>query len=56
MQWPQDPNQNNVDNLNNIRREASGYFRKKRRYILKLNLMNLKLTVRSTISGTCIGA
>jgi hypothetical protein len=29
MQWLQDPNQNNVDTLNNIKREASRHFRKK---------------------------
>jgi hypothetical protein len=29
MQWLQNPNQRNVDNLNNIRREASGHFRNK---------------------------
>jgi hypothetical protein len=29
MQWLQDPNQSNVDNLNNVRREAGRYFRKK---------------------------
>jgi hypothetical protein len=29
MQWAQDPGQNNVDNLNNIRREASKHFRDK---------------------------
>jgi hypothetical protein len=29
---------------------------KKKRNILKLILWNWKLTVRSTISGTCIGA
>jgi hypothetical protein len=33
MQWFQNPNQSNVDNLNNVRREASRYFRKKRRNI-----------------------
>jgi hypothetical protein len=26
MQWLQDPKQSNVDNLNNVRREASRYF------------------------------
>ena len=30
MQWAQEPNQSNVDNLNNVRREANKYFRKKR--------------------------
>jgi len=29
MQWLQDPNQSNVDNVNNVRREASRHFRKK---------------------------
>jgi hypothetical protein len=29
MQWLQDPNQSNVDNSNNVRREASRHFRKK---------------------------
>jgi len=31
MQWLQDTNQSNVHNLNNIRREASRYCRKKKR-------------------------
>jgi flagellar basal body rod protein FlgC len=34
MQWLQDPNQNNVDNLNNIRLEASRYFRKKEEHLI----------------------
>ena len=29
MQWLHDPNQSNVDNLNNVRRLASSYFRNK---------------------------
>jgi len=29
MQWLQDPNQRNVHNLKNVRREASGHFRNK---------------------------
>jgi len=29
IQWLQDPSQSNVDNLNNVRREASRHFRKK---------------------------
>jgi hypothetical protein len=33
LQWLEDPNQSNVDNLNNIRREASRHFRYKRRNI-----------------------
>jgi hypothetical protein len=33
MQWIQDPSRNNVDNLNNVRREASRHVRNKRRHI-----------------------
>jgi hypothetical protein len=31
MQWLQDPNQNNVDNLNNVRRGASRHSRNKKK-------------------------
>ena len=33
MQWVQDSNQSNVDNLNNVSREASRYFKNKIRNI-----------------------
>ena len=33
MQWIQEPSRSNVDNLNNVRRDASRHFRKKRRHI-----------------------
>jgi len=33
MQWIQDPSRNNVDNLNNVKRDASRHFRNKRRHI-----------------------
>ena len=57
MQWLQDPSQSKVDNLNNVRREASRHFRnKKKMHIRKLNLRNFKLTLRSKIFGTCIDA
>ena len=36
MQWFQDPNQSNVDNLNCVRLEASIHFRK------KMNICKLK--------------
>jgi len=32
MQWLQYPNQSNVDNINNVRCEASRHFRNKRKY------------------------
>ena len=56
MQWIQDPSQSNVDTLNKVRRDASRHFRNKKKAYLKLKLRNWKPTVRTTISGTCIGA
>jgi hypothetical protein len=35
MQWLQDPNQSTFDNLNNVRYEASRYFRNKKKKYLK---------------------
>jgi hypothetical protein len=35
LQWIQDPRQSNVDNLNNVRREASRHFRNKKKAYLK---------------------
>jgi len=37
MQWVQDPSQSNLDNLNNVRREASRHFRNKKKEYLKAN-------------------
>ena len=56
MQWIQNPSRSNVDSLNNIRRDASRHFRNKKKAYLKVKIEDLKLTVRSTMSGTCIGA
>jgi hypothetical protein len=41
MQWLQDPNHSNVDNLNNVRREASRNFNNKKEY-LKANIDELE--------------
>jgi len=41
----QDPSQSGVDNLNNVRHEASKHFRKETRHILEPKLRNFKLTV-----------
>jgi len=41
MQGVQDPNQNNIDNLNNVRLEVSRHFRKKKAY-LKAKFEELK--------------
>jgi len=56
IQWIQDPNQCNVDNVSSVRREPSRHFRKKSRKNIKLILMNLKYIVRKSISEMCIGA
>jgi hypothetical protein len=46
MQWLQDPSQSNLDNLKNVRREASRYFRYKKKEYLKVKFRNLKLVVK----------
>jgi hypothetical protein len=56
MQWIQDPSRSNVDNLYNVRRDASRHFWNKKKAYLKTKLWNLKLTVSSRMSGSCIGA
>ena len=43
MQWLQDPNQGNEDNLNNARHEASRHFRKKKKEYLKANIGELEI-------------
>ena len=42
MHWLQDPNQSNVDNLNNLRREASRHFRNKKKEYLKAKIDEVK--------------
>jgi hypothetical protein len=42
MQWLQDPKQSNVDNLNNVRREASRHFRSKKKEYLKAKVVVLE--------------
>jgi hypothetical protein len=42
MQWLQNPNQSNVDNLNNVRREASRQFRNKKMEYLKAKINELE--------------
>ena len=38
MQWLQDPNQSNVDSLNNVSSEASRHFRNKKKECLKAKI------------------
>jgi len=56
MQFLQDPKEINLGNLDNERREANRHFRKRKGNILKLMLINLKLTVRLKMSETYIRA
>jgi len=42
MQWVQVPNQSNVDNLNNLRCEASRHFRNKKKVYLKAKFEELE--------------
>jgi hypothetical protein len=42
MLWIQDPSQSNVDNLNNVRRDASRHFRNKRKTYLKATIEELE--------------
>jgi len=42
MQWIQDPSRSNVDNLNNVRCDASRHFRNKKRAYLKAKIEELE--------------
>ena len=42
MQWIHDPSQRNVDNLNNVRRDASRHFRNKEKAYLKAKIEELQ--------------
>jgi hypothetical protein len=42
MQWIQDPSQSNVDNLNNVGRDASRHFRNKKKACFKSKIVELE--------------
>jgi len=44
MQWLQDPNQGNEDNLNNVRHEASRHFWNKKKEYLKAKIFEPETT------------
>jgi hypothetical protein len=46
MQWLQDPNQSNIDNLNNVRYETSRHFRNKKNDYLKDKFDELETNIR----------
>ena len=48
MQWLQDPNQSNVDNLDYIRHEASRHFRNKKKEYMKAKIDELKTNSKIT--------
>jgi hypothetical protein len=56
MQWLQNPNQSNVDNLNNVRREASRHFRNKKKEYLKAKMNELETNSKNkNIRDLCRG-
>jgi hypothetical protein len=56
MRWLQDPNQSSVDNLNNVRLEASRHFRNKKKEYLKVKTDELHTNSKIMIFETCGGA
>jgi hypothetical protein len=42
VQWVQDPSRSNVDNLDNVRRDASRHFRNKKKEYLKAKIEELE--------------
>ena len=56
MQWLQDPNQSNVDNLNNIRREDNRQFWIKKKEYPKPKIDELETNNKIKIPKTCTGA
>ena len=54
MQSLQDPNQSNIDNLNNVKRKASRYFRNKKTEYVRARIEEHDTNSKVKISGTCI--
>jgi len=46
MQWIQDPSRSNIDNLNNVRRNASRNFRNKKKVYLKAKIEELETNIK----------
>jgi hypothetical protein len=55
MQWLQDPDQRNVDNLNNVRHEASRHFSNKKDS-LKANINEHETNSKNSNIRDCTGA
>ena len=56
MKWLQDPNQSNINNLNNVRCEASRHFRNKKKEYLKAKIDELEINSKIKKSEACIRA
>jgi len=56
MQWFQDPNHSNVDNLNNVRCEASKHLRNKKKEYLKNKIDELETNSKIKKYQTCTRA
>jgi hypothetical protein len=56
MQWLQNPNQSNVDNLNNVRREANRHFRNKKKEYLKAKINELETNSKNKNIRDLFGA
>jgi hypothetical protein len=54
MQSLQEPNQNNVDNLNIVGLETSRHFRNKKKEYRKAKIDDMKLTIRQTCVGVSV--
>jgi hypothetical protein len=54
LQWLHDPSEINGDNLNDVRREASRYFRDKRREYLKDKVNELAMNSKNKNIRDCI--
>ena len=56
MQWVQDPSQSNVNNLNNVRCEASRHSRNKKKKYLKTKISELETnSKKKNIRDLCRG-
>jgi hypothetical protein len=51
MQWLLDPNQSNVNNLHNARRETSEHYRNKKKEYLKTNIDEIDQQIQRLVQG-----
>ena len=56
MQWLQDSNHSSVNNLDNVRHEASGHLRNKKKECLKAKIDELEINSKIKKTVTCEGS